>query len=365
MEEIICSSRIKNSTNTISISNSFSKKIQKIPTRKMGSQGLKCSIQGLGCMNMTAAYDTTGSNEEKNIELIGNALEMGINLLDTAFIYQNFTNGETNESLIGKAFKKYGREKFILSTKCGIEFTEKGAIFSGKESSIRSQCEESLRRLNTDYIDLYYLHRIDPSIPIEESMLVFKQLFEEGKIKYAGLSECTPEELEKAHKVFPITAIQMEWSLVSREIEKNILLKARKLNIAIVAYSPLCRGLLSKTFSKREEISSNDFRANLPRFDKENFENNIYLTEKLEEYAKKKGFTVAQIALAWVHNQGFDVFPIPGTKNLDRLYENSQSAFIKLSNEEMLEIEKILEGIKGERYNEEHMKSTFEARMKK
>lgn len=347
------------------MSYTYTRTITQIKKRRMGSQGLECSIQGLGLMGMTAFYDTTESKDEENIQLIGEALKLGINLIDTAFIYQNFTNGDTNEGLLRKALNKFGREKFIVSTKCGIEFTEKGVNINGKENSIRFQCEESLKRLGTDYIDLYYLHRIDPSIPIEESMEVFKQLHKEGKIKYAGLSECTPEEIERANKIFPITAIQMEWSLLSREIEKSVLLTARKLDIAIVTYSPLARGLLSKTFSKREEISKDDYRSSIPRFNSGNFENNLKAIDKLELYAKSIGCTVAQIALAWVHNQGEDVFPIPGTKSFNRLAENSLSSFIKLDNEQMLEIEDLLEGVRGERYSEEHMLSTFETRIKK
>jgi len=185
----------------------------KVEKRKVGSQGLVASAQGLGTMGMTAFYFADDVSEGEKIDTIGRALDLGINFIDTAFIYQNFNTGETNEALVGKALKKYGRENFVVATKTGIDHTSEGFKASGKPEVIRKQLEESLKRLNIDCIDLYYLHRIDPTTPIEETMKFLLELKEEGKIKHVGLSECTPDELERAHKVFPISAIQMEWSL--------------------------------------------------------------------------------------------------------------------------------------------------------
>ncbi len=334
---------------------------EKVEKKKVGNQGLVASIQGLGTMGMTAFYKNDEVNEEEKINTIGKALELGINFLDTAFIYRNFQTGELNEELVGKALKKFGRNKFVVASKCGLNISENGIFPDGKPETIRKQCEESLKRLGIKTIDLYYLHRIDPNTPIEESMKCFLELKKEGKIKYAGLSECTPDELERAHKIFPITAIQMEWSLHTRDIEKTLLPVARKLGVAIVAYSPLGRGLLSRTFTKKEEIQ--DWRNTQPRFIGDNFDQNVSVAEKLEEYAKKKGYTSAQIALAWVQNQGDDVFPIPGTKTQKRIEENAKGALIKLTAEELKEIEEIVPEGKGIRYDENLIKATYQERL--
>lgn len=337
--------------------------LKKVELRKLGSQGLMASAQGLGTMGMTAFYSSDDVSEEEKINTIGRALELGINFLDTAWIYVNFKTGESNEVLVGKALKKYGRENFVVATKCGIEFTQSGVVISGKPELIRKQCEESLKRLDIDCIDLYYLHRIDSEYPIEETMKVMLELKQEGKIKQVGLSECTPDELERAHKIFPITAIQMEWSLQTRNIEKTLVPVARKLGVAIVPYSPLGRGFLSRTFTKREDIKEGDFRNSTPRFNQENFDENALGAQKLEEFAQSRGYTSAQVALAWLQNQGDDVFPIPGTKSAKRIEENSQAVCIKLTNEEMLEIEAIIPEAKGGRYDDNFMKNSFEARI--
>jgi aryl-alcohol dehydrogenase-like predicted oxidoreductase len=332
---------------------------KKVGQRKMGNQGLFVSAQGLGTMGMTAFYDNSSSTEDEKIETIGKALELGINFLDTAYIYQNFNTGETNEALVGRALKKYGRDNFILATKCGIDLKDWSAC--GKPEFVRSQCEESLKRLDINCIDLYYLHRIDPNTPIEETMKCLLELKNEGKIKNVGLSECTPDELERAHKILAISCIQMEWSLQTRDIEKTLVPVARNLGVAIVAYSPLGRGFLSRTFTKREELT--DMRTTFPRFNKENFDENALAAQRLEEYANKKGYTAAQIALAWLHNQGDDVFPIPGTKSAKRLEENAVAASIKLTEEERKEIEEIVPEAKGQRYSEHVIKSTYQARL--
>ena len=335
----------------------------KVEQRKVGSQGLVASAQGLGTMGMTAFYANDYITEEEKINAIGKGLEMGINFLDSAFIYQNFQTGETNEALVGKALKKFGRENFVVATKTGIEITSTGFYPNGKPEFIRSQIEESLRRLDIGCIDLYYLHRIDPTFPIEESMKCLLELKNEGKLKYVGLSECTPDELERAHKIFPISAIQMEWSLQTRDIETTLVPVVRRLGIAIVAYSPLGRGFLSRTFTKREEIKQGDFRRVTPRFSEENFDENALSAQRLEEFAQNKGYTAAQIALAWLHNQGADVFPIPGTKTSKRIEENSKATSIILTTEEMKEIESLVPAGKGLRYEENLLKSTYQGRL--
>eukprot|EP01038_Epipyxis_sp_PR26KG_P015706 gene15706-21260_t len=251
--------------------------------RKLGSQGLIASQQGIGCMGMTAFYGSfdRAAQEADNLKTIGKAIELGINLFDTAWIYQSFGQGGggnfTNEELLGKAIKMYGRDKFVICTKFGIERNPDGTgtRISGSELTIRTQVEESLNRLGIACIDLYYQHRMDRSIPIEHTIIALKSLIDEGKIKYIGLSECTVDELRRAHVVHPITAIQMEWSLQTRGIEKEIVPTARELGVAIVAYSPLGRGLLSGTFKSKEDIGNVDSRLSLPRFQDGNFEANI------------------------------------------------------------------------------------------
>lgn len=289
----------------------------KVEQRKLGNQGLVVSVQGLGTMGMTAFYDNDGVSEEDKIATIGKALELGINFLDTAWIYVNFQNGESNEVLVGKALKKYGRENFVVATKFGIGFENGKITTCGKPDFVRKQCEESLKRLGIDTIDLYYMHRMDPDTPIEETMECLLELQKEGKIKYVGLSECSAKLLERAHKVMPISAIQMEWSLQSRDIEAEVVPMARKLGIGIVAYSPLGRGFLSRTFKKSEDLK--DWRVNNPRFQGENMVKNLENMELFEEFANKKGVSPGQLALAWVHHRGDDVFPIPGTKSSKRI----------------------------------------------
>jgi aryl-alcohol dehydrogenase-like predicted oxidoreductase len=275
---------------------------------------------------------------------------------DTAWIYQSFgSDGEdntTNEELVGKAMKKYGREKFVLATKCGITFGPNGPIRLANEDLIRSQLADSLQRLDTDYIDLYYVHRMPTDVSIEEMMETMKKLVAEGKIKYVGLSECTPDELRRAHKIFPVTAIQMEWSLQSRDIEESVVPTARELGIGIVAYSPLGRGLLSHTFTKREDLDEKDWRLSNPRFSAENFDENARSIEKFNGIAERLGVSYAQLALAWVHAQGDDVFPIPGTKTPSRAVENSKAYDISktLTPDVVAEIADSVGEFKGDRY---------------
>ena len=333
-------------------------------------------------------------NEEKNIEVIGKALEignhhhphhhylnhnhhhylhyyhhhenLGINFLDTAWIYQSWgVDGEenyTNESLVGKAVKKYGRDKFVIATKFGIGMGADGMIFSGKEDFIRTQLQESLDRLDIEYIDLYYMHRMDPETPIEETIGALKKLIDEGKIKYIGLSECTPAELERANKIHPITAIQMEWSLQTRDIEDAVVPMARNLGVAIVPYSPLGRGLLANTFASFEDLDEKDWRRQVPRFKDGAFETNTSNAEFFA-IAKERNVTPAQLALAWVIAQGEDVVPIPGTKNMERLAENAKAVEIAetLTADDMERIKNSVKQAMEPRY--EGMIGTFNTRL--
>ena len=335
-----------------------------VPKKALGSQGLQVSAQGLGCMGMTAFYTgfVVAEREEKSLKAIARALELGLNFFDTAWVYQSFgVDGQpnrTNEELLGKAIKIHGRDKFIIATKFGIIPTATGLTYSGKPEQIRSQLADSLQRLGTDYIDLYYQHRMDPSTPIEETMECLKQLVQEGKIRYIGLSECTPAELRRAHTIHPVTAIQMEYSLQSRDIEAEVIPTARELGVGIVAYSPLGRGFLSATFTSRDQLAENDWRRTQPRFSEENFAKNVQT--RFFEYAAKKNCTPAQLALAWVHAQGEDIFPIPGTKDSTRLEENLRAVGIKLSPEEAKEVGELVECTAGDRYA--GMRGTFNSR---
>lgn len=315
---------------------------------------------------MTAFYGDFDKDkqEAESLKTFATALELGVNLMDTAWIYQSAgPDGKTyyNEELVGKAIKIHGRDKFIICTKFGISAT-RGVC--GKEDFIRAQLAESLQRLGTDYVDLYYMHRMDPDTPIEETMTVMKALIAEGKIKYVGLSECTPQELRRAHAVHPITAIQMEWSLGSRDIEAQVVPTARELGVAIVAYSPLCRGFLSAVDSF-DNLSEKDWRKALPRFSGDAYEENKRRVQGFFELATSKGCTPSQLALAWVHSQGEDVFPIPGTKSSTRIAENAHAIQVlaSLSAEDVKRIAVCAAALDGGRYPETMNGSTFNSRV--
>ncbi len=263
---------------------------------------------------------------------------------------------------MGKALKIHGREKFVVATKFGIYFTPEGqTAVSGKRDFIRRQLTESLSRLDTDYIDLYYMHRMDPTTPIEDTMQTLKELVDEGKIRYVGLSECTPQELRRAHTIHPITAVQMEWSLQTRDIEHDIVPVARELGVAVVPYSPLGRGFLAD-IANIDNMDEHDWRRSNPRFSGENYSENKKRIARYFEIAKRKGCTGAQLALAWIHSQGDDVFPIPGTKSSSRIEENAKALLVTLSQEEKLEIEDAVR-VLGDRYPEQMMKSTYTNRL--
>ncbi|KAJ9701282.1 hypothetical protein PVL29_006570 [Vitis rotundifolia] len=310
---------------------------------KLGSQGFEVSGQGLGCMGMSSS-DGPPKQEEDMIALIHHAVNSGITLLDTSDIYGPFTN----EILLGKALKGGVREKVELASKFGIIYGKRDV--RGDPAHVRAACEASLKRLEVDCIDLYYQHRIDTRVPIEVTIGELKKLVEEGKIKYIGLSEASASTIRRAHAVHPITAVQLEWSLWTRDVEEEIVPTCRELGIGIVAYSPLGRGFFSLGTKLVENLSNNDFRKNLPRFRPENLGHNKILYERVSEIATRKGCTPSQLALAWVHHQGDDVCPIPGTTKIENLKQNIGALSVKLTPEEMAELESIAYGVKGDRY---------------
>ncbi|XP_010553616.1 PREDICTED: probable aldo-keto reductase 4 isoform X2 [Tarenaya hassleriana] len=314
---------------------------------KLGSQGLEVSAQGLGCMGLSAFYGAP-KPESDAIAVLHHAINSGITFLDTSDIY----GPETNEILLSKALKDVMREKVELATKFGISYSEGKREIKGDPAYVRFACEASLRRLGVDCIDLYYQHRIDIRVPIEITMGELKKLVEEGKIKYVGLSEASASTIRRAHAVHPITAVQLEWSLWSRDVEEDIIPTCRELGIGIVAYSPLGRGFFASGPKLLEKLEQGDFRKNLPRFQAENLDHNKVLYEKVTAMAEKKGCTPGQLALAWVHQQGDDVCPIPGTTKIENLNQNIGALSVKLTPEEMAEIEAIAQPdfVKGERY---------------
>ncbi len=324
-------------------------------TRNLGSQGLKTSQLGLGCMGMSEFYGAGDDNE--SIKVIHRAIDLGVTFLDTADIY----GPHTNEILLGKALKGK-RNQVAVATKFGIvrsaiDPTVRGQ--NGKPEYVHQSCEASLKRLNIDVIDLYYLHRVDPATPIEETVGAMAELVKAGKVKAIGLSEVSPATLRKAHKIHPITALQTEYSLWSREPEDELLDTCKELGIAFVAYSPLGRGFLTGQIKKFEDFEANDFRRMSPRFQGENFQKNLDLVKKLEVLASKKGCSASQLALAWVIAQGEHIFPIPGTKRIKYLEENIGALQVKFTKEELAEISAIApKGIAvGLRYPEASMKA--------
>ncbi|XVE81184.1 hypothetical protein DITRI_Ditri15bG0042500 [Diplodiscus trichospermus] len=319
----------------------------KVGRIKLGSQGLEVSALGLGCMGMSAFYGPP-KLEPDMIALIHHAINSGVTLLDTSNVY----GPHTNEILLGKALKDGFRDRVQLATKFGIDYTEGKRDIRGDPAYVRVACEGSLKRLGADCIDLYYQHRIDTRVPIEVTVGELKKLVEEGKIKYIGLSEASASTIRRAHDVHPITAVQLEWSLWARDVEEEIIPTCRELGIGIVAYSPLGRGFFSSGPKLVETFSDGDVKKFLPRFQPENLEHNKHLFERVNEMARRKGCSPSQLALAWVHNQGDDVCPIPGTTKTENLNENIKALSLKLTPEEMAELESIAsaDAIKGDRY---------------
>ncbi|KAK6915019.1 NADP-dependent oxidoreductase domain [Dillenia turbinata] len=314
---------------------------------KLGSQGLEVSAQGLGCMSMSAFYGPP-KPESDMISLIHHAINSGVTFLDTSDFYGPFTN----EILLSKALQGGVREKVELATKFGVYFEDGNMKVRGDPAYVRAACEASLKRLQVDCIDLYYQHRIDTRVPIEVTMGELKKLVEEGKIKYIGLSEACASTIRRAHAVLPITAVQLEWSLWARDSEDEIIPTCRELGIGIVAYSPLGRGFLSTGPKLVETFSSEDQRPGLPRFKPENLEQNKKLFEHVNAMATRKGCTPSQLALAWVHHQGDDVCPIPGTTKIKNFNQNIGALSIKLSPEEMAELDSYAstDSVQGDRY---------------
>lgn len=320
-------------------------------TRKLGTQGLTVSELGLGCMGMSEFYGTI--DEAESIATIHRALDIGVTFLDTADMY----GIGANEKLVGKAIKDR-RDRVILATKFGIDRTqpaEPGNInINGSPEYVRKACNASLSRLGIDYIDLYYQHRVDPKVPIEETVGAMAELVKQGKVRYLGLSEASAQTIRRAHTVHPITALQTEYSLWSRDPEDEILPAVRELGIGFVAYSPLGRGFLSGTITSPEDFAPDDYRRNSPRFQGENFYKNLQLVDRVKEIAAEKEATPGQLALAWLLAQGDDIVPIPGTKRRTYLEENVAAVNITLSKEESDRILRLApKGItSGDRYHD-------------
>ncbi|KAL6650655.1 hypothetical protein ACP70R_009580 [Stipagrostis hirtigluma subsp. patula] len=320
--------------------------VSSVPRMKLGSQGLEVSAQGLGCMGMSAAYGER-KPEADMVALVRHAVAAGVTLLDTSDIY----GPHTNELLLGEALQGGVRETVQLATKFGI--TPDLREVRGDPAYVRAACEASLGRLGVDCIDLYYQHRIDTRVPVEVTMGELKKLVQEGKIKYIGLSEASASTIRRAHAVHPITAVQLEWSLWSRDAEQDIIPTCRELGIGIVAYSPLGRGFFSSGAKLLNELPSDDFRRNLPRFQPENIEKNAVIFERVSQMAARKGCTSSQLALAWVHHQGNDVCPIPGTTKIGNFNQNLGALSVNLTPEEMAELESYaaMDVVQGDRYH--------------
>jgi aryl-alcohol dehydrogenase-like predicted oxidoreductase len=297
--------------------------------RRLG-QGLRVSAMGLGCMGMSEFYGP--SDEAESIATIHRALELGISFLDTADAYGPFKN----EELVGRAIRDR-RDQVVLATKFGNRRGADGAWagINGKPEYVRQACEGSLKRLGVSHIDLYYQHRVDPDVPIEDTVGAMAELVREGKVRYLGLSEAAPATIRRAHKVHPIAALQTEYSLWSRDPEEQILPTVRELGIGFVAYSPLGRGFLSGRFRRPEDLAENDWRRNHPRFTGGNLERNQDLVHRVEEIAKRKNVAASQTALAWVLSQGKDIVPIPGTKHRTYLEQNVAATTVTLTRQDL------------------------------
>jgi aryl-alcohol dehydrogenase-like predicted oxidoreductase len=323
-------------------------------TKDLGSQGLRASQLGLGCMGMSEFYGALDDRE--SLDVLDRAVELGITFWDTADMYGPWTN----EELVGKSLKKH-RNQITLATKFGLlrdpkDPTKRG--INGRPEYARSSVEGSLKRLGTDRIDLYYLHRKDPATPIEETVGAMGELVSQGKVRGIGLSEVSADTIRKAHAIHPITAVQSEYSLWSREPEDEVLKTCQELGIAFVAYSPLGRGFLTGQIKAFEDLGADDYRRSSPRFQGENFQKNLDLVNKIEQLAKEKNCKASQLALAWVLAQGEHIFPIPGTKRVKYLEENAGALDVFLSSADLAALDAIAPGgaAAGPRYPEAGLK---------
>jgi aryl-alcohol dehydrogenase-like predicted oxidoreductase len=319
----------------------------------LGKNGPGVSELGLGCMGMSEFYGET--DEKESLATLDRALELGINFLDTADVYGPYKN----EELLGK-FLKGKRDRVVLATKFGIvrgsDPNNRGV--NGKPEYVKAACDQSLQRLGTDHIDLYYQHRVDPNTPIEDTVGALSELVSAGKVRFIGLSEAKPETIRRAYAVHPIAALQTEYSLFSRDPEAELLPLTRELGIAFVAYSPLGRGLITGAIQKREDLAADDWRRTSPRFNDDALRQNVEYANRVEAIATRKGITPSQIALAWVLAQGEDIIPIPGTKRRKYLEQNVAATDVELSSEELKELDQAVPrgAIQGDRYAKEMMR---------
>ena len=318
--------------------------------RKLGTQGLEVSAQGLGCMGMTHAYGS--GDAAAGAQTIDRALELGITLLDTAEVYGPYTN----EELVGRSIKGR-RERFEIATKFGFVINPdrpSDRATDGSPDNVRRACEGSLRRLGVDHIDLYYQHRVDPGVPIEETVGAMAELVAAGKVRYLGLSEASAESIRRAHATHPLTAVQSEYSLWTRDPEDEVLATLRELGIGLVAYSPLGRGFLTGQIRSLDDLPEDDWRRTNPRFQEEALQENLALADRVTELAQQRAITPAQLALAWVMAKGEEIVPIPGTKSPTRLEENAAAAEIVLSAQDVAELDDAIsaDAVHGNRYPE-------------
>ena len=305
-----------------------------IPTRVLGRQGLIVSALGLGCMGMSQSYGP--ADEQESIATIHRAIELGMFFLDTANVY----GSGHNERLVGRAIADR-RDKVILATKFGLKRDDGSMNISGRPEYVKASCDESLARLGVEYIDLYYQHRVDPDVPIEDTVGAMAELVQAGKVRYLGLSEASADSLERAAATHPITALQSEWSLWSRDLEDEVLPTARRLGIGIVPYSPLGRGFLTGTITSPDDFAPDDFRSTRRRFQGENFRRNLDLVAEVRRLADEKHITAGQLALAWLLDQGDDVVPIPGTKRRENLEQNAGACAVSLSPDDLRRLEAV------------------------